>query len=142
MNRATVDQLETVELPQHVNGRGVLVVAEGERQVPFAIARVFSVNAEQGTERGRHAHKRCAQFLIAVSGTIDVHCDDGSVRRTFKLASGNVGLLVPPFIWISEHFRVPGSVLLVLCDRLYEEDDYIRDYDAFLAARGSGEGRG
>jgi hypothetical protein len=136
MTFATVENLRTSTLPRHADASGALVVAEGERDLPFRIARVFTVRAEEGVERGRHAHRRCAQFLIAVGGLIEVHCDDGRARRVFTLDRGDQGLLVPPLVWASERFRAAGSVLLVLCDRPYEEDDYIRDYDAFLAVRG------
>jgi hypothetical protein len=56
-------------------------------------------------------------------------------KRPFRLDRGNLGLLVPPMIWNTVTFRRADSVLIVLCDRGYEPDDYIRDRAEFLALR-------
>jgi len=70
-----------------------------------------------------------------VHGVVDVLCDDGSDQRTFKLDRGDTALLVPPSIWNTVIFREKDSVLVVLCDRHYEEHDYIRNYREFVAYR-------
>jgi UDP-2-acetamido-3-amino-2,3-dideoxy-glucuronate N-acetyltransferase len=93
------------------------------------------LRAPVGARRGQHAHRLCSQFMICVSGKVDVFCDDGRDQRTFTLDRSNVALLVPPTIWSTVIFRDKGSVLAVLCDRLYEEGDYIRDSISFLAYR-------
>jgi dTDP-4-dehydrorhamnose 3,5-epimerase-like enzyme len=84
-----------------------------------------------GDIRGNHAHKQCLQLLICVSGQIRVSCDDGSFVIHHLLDSMNCGLLVPPGIWAREEYMTDGAVLMVLCDRSYEEGDYIRDYNDF-----------
>jgi WxcM-like, C-terminal. len=84
-----------------------------------------------GDIRGDHAHKQCSQLLVCVSGQIRVVCDDGLVETYHLLDSMNCGLLVPPCIWAKEEYVTDGAVLMVLCDRNYEEDDYIRDYNDF-----------
>jgi hypothetical protein len=135
---ATVDRLLTTALKLHASDNGDLVVVEGGREVPFPIARVFTVRAGVGAVRGEHAHKRCAQFLMAVNGAIDVLCDDGSAKRPCRLDRADLGLLLPPSIWAIETFRAPHSVLLVLCDQPFAESDYIRDYQPFLSWRKAG----
>jgi len=45
------------------------------------------------------------------------------------------GLLVPNGIWAEQRYLDSDNVLMVLCDRPYEEHDYIRDYREFLAFR-------
>lgn len=124
-----------VELPRHCRDDGEVVVAEGLTNVPFAIARMFTLRAPKGVERGRHAHRRCSQLMLCVNGTIDIVCDDGVSQRTFALMRNNEALLVPPMIWNTVIFRESDSVLVTLCDRLYEEHDYIRDYADFISAR-------
>lgn len=124
----------SLELPRHARDDGEVVVAEAMRQVPFAIARMFTVKAPSGAKRGEHAHRQCSQFMICVHGLIDIVCDDGRSRRSFMLDRSNLALLVPPTIWNAVIFR-DDSVLAVLCDRVYEEHDYIRDYEEFLAFR-------
>ena len=110
---------------------GALCVYEGSQQVPFDIRRVFTVSAKAGDTRGDHAHKQCTQLLICVSGKIRVSCDDGSVVTQHLLDNMGVGLLVSPGIWAKEEYMTDGAVLMVLCDRGYEADDYIRDYNDF-----------
>jgi dTDP-4-dehydrorhamnose 3,5-epimerase-like enzyme len=133
---SSVADLRLSALPRFVRDDGEVVVAEAATQVPFAIERMFTLAAGVGAKRGQHAHRLCSQFMLCVHGTVDVICDDGHERRTFTRARGNEALLVPPMIWNTVAFREAGSVLVVLCDRHYEEHDYVRDYEQFVAMRG------
>lgn len=113
------------------NSNGTLSVYECGKQVPFDIRRVFTVSARKNDVRGNHAHKKCTQLLVCISGKILVSCDDGSVSTQYLLDNMSIGLLVPPGIWASEEYVDNAAVLMVLCDRGYEADDYIRDYNDF-----------
>jgi dTDP-4-dehydrorhamnose 3,5-epimerase-like enzyme len=124
-----------IDLPCHRRDDGDVVVAEAAAQVPFAIVRMFTLTAPAGAVRGKHAHRLCSQFMLCVHGAVDIACDDGRGRKIFALDRGNKALLVPPGIWNAVTFRQTGSVVAVLCDRPYEEDDYIRDYAEFLSLR-------
>lgn len=124
-----------IDLPYHPDENGDLVVVEGGRHVPFAIARLFVVRAPQGAVRGQHAHKNCAQFLTCSSGKVEVRCTDGRTTETFVLDAPRRGLLVPPGIWAEQVYLESGSVLTVLCDSPYDAADYLRDYQDFLAYR-------
>ena len=128
-----------VHLPRHAEAHGELVVAEAAAQVPFRIERMFALVAPAGTKRGCHAHRLCSQFMICVSGAVDVICEDGGRKGTFMLDRRNRALLVPPGLWNTVEFRQSDSVLVVLCDRVYEAHDYIRDYAEFLSFRGSSQ---
>ena len=75
--------------------------------------------------------------MICVSGAVDVVCEDGNSKKTFAMNRRNQALLVPPGLWNTVQFRQNESVLIVLCDRIYEADDYIRDYSEFLSFRES-----
>jgi dTDP-4-dehydrorhamnose 3,5-epimerase-like enzyme len=68
---------------------------------------------------------------------VNVVCEDGKNQQTFMLDRRDRALLVPPGLWNTVEFLKRGSVLIVLCDRLYEADDYIRDYAEFLSFRES-----
>src|SRR5262249_22692810 len=126
-----------IELPRHARADGEVVVAETAAQVPFRIERLFALTAPAGGKRGRHAHRLCSQFMICVSGAVNVSCEDGDKQQTFILNRRDRALLVPPGLWKTVEFLERGSVLIVLCDRLYEADDYIRDYTEFLSFRES-----
>ena len=126
-----------IELPRHARADGELVIAEATAQVPFRIERMFALSAPAGAKRGRHAHRLCSQFMICVSGAVDVVCEDGRKKNTFALERRDQALLVPPGVWNTVEFRQDESVLIVLCDRIYEAHDYIHDYAEFLSFRES-----
>ncbi len=131
----SIARIRLIELPRYARGDGEIVVAQAAAQVPFPIARVFTLTAPRGARRGEHAHRRCAQFMVCVHGAVDVLCDDSRDQKIFALDSNNAALYVPPTIWNTVIFKEDRSVLMVLCDRLFEEADYLREYDEFLAFR-------
>ena len=133
--KAKIADIRTIEFPRHDRENGEVVVAEGPRNVPFDIARMFTVRAPLDTTRGEHAHRQCSQLMLCVHGIIQVTCDDGAEERTYTLEHSHIGLLVPPGIWNIVTFRSDHAVLTVLCDRRYEADDYIRAYSEFLSYR-------
>ena len=135
MIRFSVNDVRTIELPCHRRADGEVVVAEASAHVPFAIARVFTISSHVGARRGEHAHRQCSQLMLCVHGAVDVISDDSRDRRTTALETNNLALLVPPTLWNTVVFRKPESVLMVLCDRPFEEEDYIRERSDFLAFR-------
>lgn len=124
-----------LSLPVVPDHRGNLTFIEGQRHVPFDIARVYYLyGVPGGASRAGHAHKQLAQLLIAAAGSFDVHLDDGKRKQTISLNSSNQGLLVRSLVWRELHNFSEGAVCLVLASMPYEESDYYRDYDEFLAA--------
>lgn len=128
-----------VDFPEYKDSNGVLAVYQSGKEVPFAIQRVFTVTAKNGDTRGDHAHKQCSQLLVCVSGRIRVTCDNGLEKTQFLLDGLSDGLLVPPRIWAKEEYLNDDAVLMVLCDRDYEDDDYIRVYSDFIKLLGHKE---
>ena len=72
------------------------------------------------------------QLIIAVSGSFDVTLDDGRDIKKFHLSRSHLGLYVTPMIWRYIDNFSTGSVCLVIASELYDENDYIRDYEEFL----------
>ncbi len=127
-----------IELPKVADHRGNLTFIEQQKHVPFEVRRVFYVyDIPSGQDRGAHAHRALHQFVVCLSGSLDVRLDDGRERRTVHLNRPWLGLHVPPMIWASEGNFDPGTVYLILASDYYDPDDYYRDYEVFLrAARG------
>lgn len=126
-----------VHFPKYPDDNGILYVYETGRYVPFNIQRIFTITARKGDIRGDHAHKKCSQLLVCVSGQIRVICDNGLVKTEYILANMETGLLIPPGIWATQEYTTDDAVLMVLCDRRYETEDYIRDpgeFENFLAS--------
>ena len=125
---------QIVELKKIIDPRGNLTVVEGQTELPFAIRRVYWVyDVPGGEHRGGHAHKRCQELLVAVSGSFSVTLDDGRARRTFLLNHPYQGLLIPENTWRTLDDFSSGAVCLVIASEPFDEDDYIRDYDEYLA---------
>lgn len=130
---ATVQSVRLVRFGQYKDGGILTVYPTGRDAVPFPIKRVFSIaGVPVGSRRADHAHRRCTQLHICVAGQVTMHLMDGTRRRQKRLTPDGVGALVPPLIWNRLVFDRPGTALLVICDKLYDEADYIRDWREFL----------
>jgi UDP-2-acetamido-3-amino-2,3-dideoxy-glucuronate N-acetyltransferase len=118
--------------------RGDLTVGEFEKEFPFRPKRYFIVSGvPSGEIRGEHAHKQCHQFLICAYGQCSVTVDDGTRRLEVVLNKPSIGVYVPPMIWGRQWQYSADAALLVFASELYDPDDYIREYSAFLKAVGA-----
>lgn len=130
----SVDDCQILELPRIADPRGNLTFIEGNRHVPFDIRRVYYLYDVPGGEtRGGHAHRRLEQVIIAMSGAFDVELDDGVNQRTVTLNRSYYGLYLPHMIWRELVNFSSGSVCTVLASEPYDESDYFRDYESFVA---------
>ena len=120
-------------MPRITDPRGNLTVAEQLRHIPFEIKRVYwTYDVPAGESRGGHAHRHCRSVVIAVSGSFDVVLDNGKERRTYHLNHPYQALLINTGIWRTLEDFSSGAVCLSLASDEFEEEDYIRDYEAFL----------
>ena len=131
--KISVSDCSVIELPKIENRSGNLTSIQNSIEIPFDIKRIFYLyDIPGGKDRGAHAHIECHQFLIAGSGSFDVLLDDGKSKKLVTLNQPYRGLHIPPGIWASEVNFSSGSICLVLASHIYEEDDYIRDYNDYL----------
>ena len=122
--------VKLIVLPYHKENNGDLVVVEGDI-IPFNMSRVFTVRASKGSVRGEHAHRHCSQLLICTNGAVEVKCDDTRTTEIYVLDKPNFGLFIPPGIWADQKYIENNTILTVLCDRPFEEADYLRNYEDF-----------
>ena len=123
-------------LPLIKDIRGTLSAGEFGKSLPFVVKRYFIVYDVSDHEvRGEHAHRKLHQFLVCVKGTVSVVADDGIRREEILLDSPGVGIHIPPMVWATQYKYSRDAVLLVLASEAYDNADYIRDYDEYLALR-------
>lgn len=125
-------EIKTIHFPTFSDSRGDLTFIENNELIPFEIERIFYLyNVPEKEERGNHAHFKCHQIIIPLVGSLEVELYDGKFTKTVLLNSPKIGLHILPNIWAIEKKFSPGTVCLVLCSDLYEEADYIRDFNFF-----------
>ena len=135
MRELDVGNARLHRLPLIEDMRGALTFGEIDQHLPFKPKRFFVVFDVPSREvRGAHAHKLLHEFLVCLRGTCSVAIDDGKQRDEIVLDSPNIGLYVPPKVWRVHYKYSPDAILLALCSDVYDANDYIRDYDEFLAA--------
>jgi mannose-6-phosphate isomerase-like protein (cupin superfamily) len=92
----------------------------------------YLYDVPSGAERGGHSHKVQQEFLIALSGSFTVVLNDGKEKKSITLNKPNQGLLIPNGIWRELENFSSGSVCLVIASEVFEEEDYIRDFETFI----------
>jgi uncharacterized RmlC-like cupin family protein len=85
------------------------------------------------SERGGHAHKELEQVVFALSGSFRMKIDDGETKSEFWLRDPRKGLYISRMIWREMDAFSQGAVCMVLASHRYDEADYYREYDDFLA---------
>lgn len=122
-----------IELPQFFDPRGNLAVIEECADIPFAIERCHWIyDVPGGGGREGHAYRSNEEFIVALSGSFDVHVNDGSHEETFTLNRTYRGLYLPPMTWRELTNFSTNSVVLVLSSKPYDESDYITRFDEYL----------
>ncbi len=115
----------------HGDNRGQLVALEELKDIPFQIKRVYYDTAK-GVHRGFHAHKSLEQILICIHGTCKILLDNGVEKKIVPLEKPYEGLYIANDMWREMYDFSPDAVLMVLASQVYDENDYIRDYNEFL----------
>lgn len=117
----------------HGDERGQLVALEEFKDIPFRVKRVYYMyDTVKGVIRGKHAHKMLEQILICIHGSCKIRLDNGKEQKVIPLEKPYEGLYVPNFMWREMYDFSSDAVLMVLASELYNESDYIRNYDEFL----------
>lgn len=117
----------------HGDERGQLIALEENKDIPFAIRRVYYMyDTLPGVTRGFHAHKSLEQILICIHGSCKVRLDNGTEKKIVFLEKPYEGVYIANNMWREMYDFSEDAVLMVLASDFYKEEDYIRDYDEFL----------
>ncbi|MEO7291799.1 MAG: FdtA/QdtA family cupin domain-containing protein [Ginsengibacter sp.] len=110
---------------------GYISIAEKEN-LPFEVKRIYwTFFTPESVERGGHAHHQLEQVLIAVAGKIIITTELLSgEKEEFILDNPYTGLYMPKMTWRTMKYS-HNSVQVCIANKVYEEKDYIRDYNVF-----------
>ncbi len=129
-------QASLLKLPRIFDERGNLSFIEANRHIPFEMKRVYWLyDVPGGEKRGGHAYKTTHECIIALSGSFDIKVNNGDEWTTYSLNRSYLGLYLPPM-----HFRMldnfsTNSFCLVLSSNLYDEQDYLYDFEQFRSLK-------
>lgn len=131
----TIQDITLVKIPVVEDLSGNLAFIQNGI-LPFEFKRVYYLFDVPSTAfRGGHSHIDQHEVLIALSGSFEVIVNDGIEKKSYLLNKPNVGLHLPNGIWRELENFSSGSVCLVLASDVFEEMDYIRDYETFLKSK-------
>ena len=129
----SVDTCRFIELDQFSDPRGKLSFVQNDARIPFEIKRMyFLYDVPFGASRAAHGHRKLHQLFFAFNGSYRLRLDDGRSKRDVLINQPNRPFYVCPEIWRVVDEFTSGTLCNVLASELYSEDDYFRDYDAFL----------
>jgi dTDP-4-dehydrorhamnose 3,5-epimerase-like enzyme len=127
-----ISDIELLQIPTIEDLRGNLAFVQND-VIPFELKRIYYLFDVPSTAfRGGHSHINQHEILIALSGSFEVTLNDGKEKKSYLLNKPNVGLHIPTGIWRELENFSSGAVCLVLASDVFEEADYIRDYNEFL----------
>ena len=145
----TIMQVIKYVFQPHGDDRGQLIALEEFRDIPFRIKRVYYMyDTAKDVIRGFHAHRHLQQILVCIHGSCKIRLDNGKEKKVVPLEKPYEGLYVSNNVWREMYDFSPDAVFMVLASELYDESDYIRNYEDFLeyvencddtAAKGKGE---
>ncbi|AZQ61908.1 WxcM-like domain-containing protein [Flammeovirga pectinis] len=132
MRQSNLDSCKIVSLPKIPDRRGNLSFFETDNQIPFKIERTYWIYDVPGGEiRGGHAYKKQNEFIIALSGSLDVIIEVAHTIKKISLNRSYEGLFIPSGIWRHMENFSTNSLALVVSDTEYDAEDYIRDKNIF-----------
>lgn len=129
-----MSNIRLINLPKILDERGNLSFIEEMRHIPFKIQRTYWIYDVPGGEiRGSHAFKKSEEFIVAISGSFDVVLHDGKSEYRYTLNRSYYGIYVPKLTWRTLENFSTNSLALILTSTIFEESDYLRDFDEFLS---------
>ena len=111
---------------------GELIPISFNKKFPFSVKRIFFLRGVKNKTRGDHAHKKCSQLFLPLSGKMILNIRTPYSEKNFTLGKNSkYAILVPPKYWCSVKFIKKNSILMVMNDRYYEINDYLDTFDEY-----------
>ena len=136
-NTNRLELCKKIQLRTISDKRGDLTFVEEQIDIPFTAKRMYYLhNLQKGVKRGGHAHKNLQQLLIPLNGSFVIKLTDGFDAQKHILNNATEGLLIVPMVWRDIDVLESKAILACLASDIYDESDYIRDYEEFTKKSG------
>jgi hypothetical protein len=121
-----------IAVPGAADARGRVNFLQLGAGLDFAPKRLFWLHhIAPGQWRGRHGHRESELLLVAMSGGCQAYLDDGATKETVSLDDPARALYIGTWVWHELTDFAPDTAILVAASSLYDEAEYLRDYDTF-----------
>ena len=125
--------IRMIDLPKIEDERGNLSFIEEYVHLPFQIKRVYWIYDVPGGEyRGSHAYRSSEELVVALSGSFDIILHNGIEEKKYSLTRSYYGLYIPKLTFRRLENFSTNSLALILSSTLYDQVDYIRDFEEFM----------
>tara|TARA_B110000208_G_scaffold158953_1_gene193366 strand:- start:886 stop:1248 length:363 start_codon:yes stop_codon:yes gene_type:complete len=116
--------IKKIKLPEIIDQRGSLSFLESNNHIPFNIKSTSIItNLSFFSKNNKFIKNKEKEFLVVLSGFLDIRIKHGEFEEVFKLNKPNVGLYIPDMAEKSFVDFSPNLILLVLCaDDLNKEN--------------------
>ena len=128
-----MNKIKIIKLKSFTKKSGKLVPLNFNSKFPIPVKRIFYIYGKKNSYRGDHAHKKCKQLFIPISGKVEIIIKKDNKEKLFSLyPEKNQAILIPNLYWCNLKFITSNAVIMVACDRKYEFNDYIEKYSDFI----------
>jgi len=107
----------------------ILILDKLNKKIKFK--RIFFLVAHKKCQRGNHAHKKCTQAFFSLKGRFRIECIYQNEKRiNIEIWPGKKLEIIKPLTWVKVYLK-KDNICGVLCDRYYEEKDYLKNFKKF-----------
>ena len=125
-------KIKKIKIKSFKSFSGELIPITFNKKFPFSIKRIFFLYGIKNKIRGDHAHKKCSQLFVPISGKIVLDIKTPYLKKRFLIEKNSkYAILVPPKYWCSIKFKKKNSILMVITDRYYEFKDYLGTFEKY-----------
>ena len=128
-----IEEPRIIHTPVFESNYGNLSVIDNTTGLPFQMKRLFYVyDNPVGSKRGDHAHKKLKEFILCLTGKIQVsNISLLGNKSSFILDTPDKGLYIPEKTWSYQLNLSENSIYCVIASDIYIEEDYIRKFEEF-----------
>ena len=124
---------KTFKFAKIINSNGSLIPIDLKKFPNFKIKRFFILTGKKNDVRGNHAHKKCTQIFVPITGRIELEIFNKKTKKRLILDTKlKKGVYVKPLNWCKIKFLKNSSSMIVLCNYKFLENEYIRKFKVFL----------